>query len=53
MNQAEQDKSMSLETFKQNITAGKKTGLYPIDLWGLEWWYWQKTSIKMMILENH
>lgn len=43
MSQEEQAKSMSVQALRQNIMAAKKTGLYPIDLWGLEWWYWQKT----------
>ncbi|HSX05884.1 MAG TPA: hypothetical protein VLF69_05420 [Candidatus Saccharimonadales bacterium] len=37
----EQDKSMNVEQIKQNIRAGQKTHLYPIDLWGGEWWYWR------------
>ena len=38
----EQAKSMSIETLQANLTAGKETKLYPLDLWGLEWWYWLK-----------
>ena len=37
----EQNKSMSPEHIKKNIELAGKTGLYPIDLWGGEWWYWR------------
>lgn len=40
MSPAEQAKSMSSETIKANILAAKMIGVYPIDLWGAEWWYW-------------
>lgn len=40
----EQFKSMSLKQLQKNIAQAKKTGLYPIDLWGAEWWYWLKTK---------
>jgi hypothetical protein len=40
----EQFKSMSLDQLKENIRQAKKTGLYPIDFWGAEWWYWLKTK---------
>lgn len=36
----EQDKSMSQAQIKNNITEAKKVRVYPIDLWGGEWWYW-------------
>jgi hypothetical protein len=39
----EQFKSMSLDQLKENIRQAKATGLYPIDFWGAEWWYWLKT----------
>lgn len=39
---SEQDKSMNLERLKLNIRFAKQAGLYPIDLWGGEWWYWRK-----------
>ncbi len=38
---SEQNKSMSVEQLEKNITLAKKTKLYPIDLWGGEWWYWR------------
>lgn len=37
----EQNKSMSVEHIRTNIMLARKTGLYPIDLWGGEWWYWR------------
>ncbi len=40
MDDSSQAKSMSIERLKQNILLSSKTNLYPIDLWGLEWWYW-------------
>lgn len=41
MSTSEQDKSMSTKQLEQNISLAKKTRLYPIDLWGGEWWYWR------------
>lgn len=41
MTKEEQDKSMSLGQMCKNIQLAKSTNLYPIDLWGGEWWYWQ------------
>ncbi|MBN1778829.1 MAG: beta-galactosidase [Candidatus Buchananbacteria bacterium] len=43
MTQAEQQTSFDLEKFKSNIDYVKKTGLNPVYLWGVEYWYWQKT----------
>lgn len=37
----EQDKSMSPAHIHKNVSLARKTGLYPIDLWGGEWWYWR------------
>jgi hypothetical protein len=42
----EQDKSMSVAFIHRNIRLAKKTGLYPIDLWGGEWWCWRYKSVK-------
>ena len=41
MSSAEQDKSMSVQQIQTNISAAKQIGVYPIDLWGGEWWYWR------------
>lgn len=40
MSMNEQNKSMSIDQLKSNVLLAKKTSLYPIDLWGGEWWYW-------------
>lgn len=37
----EQDKSMSPAHIRKNVQLAKRTKLYPIDLWGGEWWYWR------------
>lgn len=37
----EQDASMSAKKIVSSITKAKRTSLYPIDLWGGEWWYWR------------
>lgn len=41
MDVAEQDKSMSPGHIATNIALARRTQLYPIDLWGGEWWYWR------------
>jgi len=41
---AEQEKTMNLEQFKNNINYAKKTGLDAFYFWGVEWWYWLKTA---------
>ena len=38
----EQEKSMDLKRFKQNIEFAKSTGFDEFYLWGAEWWYWMK-----------
>lgn len=38
---SEQDKSMSHEDIKRNVAKAISVGIYPIDLWGGEWWYWR------------
>lgn len=37
----EQNKSMSSRQLEQNLRLASSTKLFPIDLWGLEWWYWR------------
>jgi len=39
----EQEKSMNLDMFKENIAFAKQTGLDTFYFWGVEWWYWLKT----------
>jgi len=41
---AEQEKSMNLNKFKENIQYAKQTGLNEFYLWGAEWWYWLKET---------
>ncbi len=38
----EQEKTMNLEQFQENIEFAQKTGLKKFYLWGAEWWYWLK-----------
>jgi len=38
----EQEKTMNLERFKQNINFATRSGLDTFYLWGGEWWYWLK-----------
>lgn len=40
----EQAKTMNLKQFQKNIEYAKKTGLDTFYLWGVEWWYWMKTT---------
>jgi len=40
----EQEKSMSLKQFHENIEYAKKVGFPENYLWGVEWWYWLKTK---------
>jgi hypothetical protein len=39
---AEQEKTMNLKIFKQDIEYAKETGLDTFYFWGSEWWYWMK-----------
>ncbi len=38
----EQKHSMDPIIFSKNLSYSKRTGLSPIYLWGVEWWYWLK-----------
>ncbi len=40
----EQEKTMNLERFRENVIYAKKTGLSTFYLWGAEWWYWMKVK---------
>ena len=42
----EQEKSMNLKQFKDNIEFAKRTGFDKFYLWGGEWWYWMKEKQK-------
>ena len=35
---------MSHKQLKFNLEFARKTNLFPIDLWGGEWWYWRKVK---------
>lgn len=41
MTTKEQNISMSHEQIQKNIASAQSIGAYPIDVWGLEWWYWR------------
>jgi hypothetical protein len=41
---AEQEKSMNLNQFKENVSYAQQTGLPEFYFWGAEWWYWLKTT---------
>jgi len=56
MSVEEQNKSMDVHQLATNIKLAKKTRLYPIDLWGGEWWYWrylQKDDAIYKTVVNH
>lgn len=40
----EQYKSMNPERMKKRIDYGVDTGMRDIYIWGMEWWYWLKTT---------
>lgn len=44
MSLKEQLRSMNANQFRENIKFARRTGLQPIDLWGLEWWYFVKSK---------
>lgn len=48
----EQEKSMNLEIFKNNIFFAKKTGMESFYFWGAEWWYWMKEVHKNSAIWN-
>ncbi|MFH1657197.1 MAG: beta-galactosidase [bacterium] len=41
---SEQEKTMDLIKFKENIVFAEQTGLKEFYLWGSEWWYWLKVK---------
>jgi hypothetical protein len=41
---SEQFKSMNPEKLRDNVEFAKKVGFPEIYLWGVEWWYWLKTT---------
>jgi hypothetical protein len=45
MTPEQQDESMGPKQIAINVKLGKDTRLYPIDLWGGEWYYWRTTKL--------
>lgn len=41
MDTTEQDKSMNAAQIAKNLAAAHKINAHPVDIWGLEWWYWR------------
>jgi len=41
---SEQEKTMSPDLFLQNVEYAKETGLDKFYFWGVEWWYWLKST---------
>ncbi len=41
---AEQEKTMDLNQFKENVSYAQQTGLKEFYFWGVEWWYWLKET---------
>ncbi len=41
---SEQEKSMSLDQFRDNIEYAREAGFPEVYLWGAEWWYWLKVK---------
>jgi len=41
---SEQEKTMNPEIFIKNVEYAKSTGLDKFYFWGVEWWYWMKTT---------
>lgn len=40
----QQYKTMDPQTFKENVRYAKETGFDTFYFWGVEWWYWLKTT---------
>ncbi len=40
----EQEKTMNLKQFKENINYAQQTGFKEFYFWGSEWWYWLKET---------
>ncbi len=49
----EQFKSMSPLHVEEAVKFAEGTNLYPIDIWGLEWWYWLKIKHKKPTIWNY
>ncbi|HSH31405.1 MAG TPA: glycoside hydrolase family 2 TIM barrel-domain containing protein, partial [Candidatus Saccharimonadales bacterium] len=42
LSRQEQDRSMNPARFRHAINYARRTGIEPVDLWGLEWWYYRR-----------
>lgn len=40
----EQEKTMNIDLFKDNVEFARKTGLKTFYFWGAEWWYWMRAT---------
>ncbi len=40
----EQEKTMDINQFRENVSYAKKTGFDTFYFWGVEWWYWLKAT---------
>ncbi len=40
----EQEKTMNLQQFKENVSYAEQTGFNRFYFWGVEWWYWLKET---------
>lgn len=49
----EQFKSINPDRVKEAVNFAKKTKLYQVDLWGLEWWYYLRTKHKLVSTWNY
>ncbi|NTW22461.1 hypothetical protein HGA34_02855 [Candidatus Falkowbacteria bacterium] len=44
VSQAERDKTMSPQKFTEILDFAQQAGFREFYLWGVEWWYWEKTT---------
>lgn len=40
----EQFRSMGLAEIERSLSVARRSGLSPVDLWGVEWWYWLRET---------
>ena len=50
--QAEQSKSMNPTDLRNRFRYGEATGMKTIDMWGAEWWYYEKVKFNNPSLWN-
>lgn len=51
--QADRDRTMSEQKFKNIIEFARLTGFREFYLWGVEWWYWEKETQNNPVLWNY